>query len=91
MTETVDAATLADAPALDGMDSALITRLAAAVRTAGAAAVHALGPGALGDWKIGAAVNTLISRAFDQGATRDELALHLEQVAAARTPQLALR
>lgn len=79
MTETLDAATVADDFCRLGIAPALTARLAAAVRDAGAAAVHALGAGVF-DRQTGLAVAALIEDAFDRGADREGIAADLELV-----------
>ena len=81
MNETLDAAVTAEEFTRAGIDPALTARLADAVRTAGAAAVHALGAGAFADWQTGRDVNALVARALDAGASTDALASDLELVA----------
>ena len=81
MNETLDAAVTAEEFTLAGIDPALTARLAAAVRTAGAAAVHSLGAGAFADWQTGRAVNALVASALDAGASTEALASDLELVA----------
>lgn len=81
MYETLDAAVTAEEFTLAGIDSTLTARLAAAVRTAGAAAVHSLGAGAFAEWQTGRGVNALIATALDAGATREQLASDLDLVA----------
>jgi hypothetical protein len=81
MNEILDTATVADEFSLAGIEPALTFRLADAVRAAGAAAVHVLGAGAFADWKTSLAVNALIARALDTGATREAIAADLEVVA----------
>jgi len=81
MDEKLDTAVTAEQFTLAGIDPALTTRLAAAVRTAGAAAVHSLGAGAFADWQTGRAVNALVASALDAGASTQHLASELDLVA----------
>ena len=94
MYETLDAAVTAEQFALAGIDSALTARLAAAVRTSGAAAVYSLGAGAFADWTTSRGVNSLVVGALDAGATREQLATDLDLVAQLQSMvslELALR
>ena len=93
MNEMLDATVTADEFTLAGIDSALTARLADAVRTAGAAAVHALGAGAFADWQTGRDVNALVASALDAGASTEALACDLDLVAQLQSllsPELAL-
>jgi len=80
MNEIWDAAAVAEQLSTVGVEPGLTVRLAAAVRSTGVGAVHALGAGAFGDWKTASALNRLIADAFDAGATRAEVAAELEVV-----------
>jgi hypothetical protein len=81
MNETLDAATVAAEFTLAGITPSLTAQLAAAVRSAGAAAVPVLGPGAFADAHARRAASALIERAFDAGANRTSLASYLEAIA----------
>ena len=80
MNEIWDAAAVAEKFTLAGIEPAATARLAQAVRDNGAAAVHALGAGALADWKTASAVNRLIVSAFDAGYDKRAVAAELEVV-----------
>ena len=80
MNEIWDAAAVAEEFTRAGIEPAATARLAQAVRTNGAAAVHALGAGAFGDWKTASALNRLIAGAFDAGCDKRAVAAELEVV-----------
>ena len=80
MNEMWDVAAVADQFTAAGIAPNVTVRLAQAVRSNGAAAVHALGAGAF-SWKTTSALNELITTAFDGGATGQAIAAELELVA----------
>jgi hypothetical protein len=80
MNEIWDAAAVAEQFTRAGIEPTATTRLAQAVRSHGAAAVHALGAGAFADWKTASALNRLIAGAFDGGADKGAVAAELEVV-----------
>jgi len=81
MNEMWDAAAVAEQLSTVGVEPGLMVRLAAAVRSTGVGAVHALGAGAFANWKTASALNLLIADAFDAGATSAQVAAELEVVA----------
>jgi len=80
MNEMWDVAAVADQFTAAGIAPNVTVRLAQAVRSNGAAAVHSLGAGAF-SWKTTSALNELITTAFDGGATGQAIAAELELVA----------